>query len=377
MTKTVIAPVRRTTRTRATARELGIVLHRVSFALVSAAGVCQLWRNIGGRTPNPDVLCNREIKFGICQHYAQRLGAEWFATGHYARLAHGESGPQLLRGIDDAKDQSYFLCGVERSRFTRVLFPIGGMTKSEVRAAARQAGLAVFDKADSTGICFIGERPFTEFLARYLPESPGPIESTTGQMLGTHRGLPFTLGQRGGLRLAARGEAVTLVRGAQGSRAQRSDRGCRAIGRRRLAQGARTGRNWLIETPKQSFTAGIKVRYRQPDQSASVSNLPDGGAQIRFESPQWAVTPGQTAAFICKDRCLGGGASKNPYYNSGFANRQTGSHVEPGMTDSFKARSTLQLAGVNYQIYNIVALGAERVARLPYALKIPVKSAAL
>jgi tRNA-specific 2-thiouridylase len=191
------------------------------------------------------------------------------------------------------------------------LFPIGGMTKSEVRAAARQAGLAVFDKADSTGICFIGERPFTEFLARYLPESPGPIESTTGQALGTHRGLPFyTLGQRGGLEIGG-------VRGGSGDPwyVARKDPARNALivvaARDRAAataQGARTGRvNWLIETPRESLAVGIKVRYRQPDQAASVSNLPDGGAQIRFESPQWAVTPGQTAAFYLQDRCLGGG----------------------------------------------------------------------
>jgi tRNA-specific 2-thiouridylase len=298
---------------RATARELGIVLHRVSFALeyqqqVFAQFLAEYRR---GRTPNPDVLCNREIKFGICQHYAQRLGAHWFATGHYARLTHGESGPQLLRGIDEAKDQSYFLCGVERVRFTRVMFPLGDMTKSAVRAAARQAGLPVFDKPDSTGICFIGERPFTEFLARYLPENPGPIETTAGQVIGTHRGLPFyTLGQRGGLEIGG-------VRGGSGdpwyvARKEPARNALIVVAARdraaAAAQGARTGPvNWLIEAPQESFAVGIKIRYRQPDQAASVRYLADGGAQIHFESPQWAVTPGQTAAFYLQDRCLGGG----------------------------------------------------------------------
>jgi tRNA-specific 2-thiouridylase len=298
---------------RASARELGIVLHRVSFALeyqqqVFARFLSEYRR---GRTPNPDVLCNREIKFGICRQYAQRLGAEWFATGHYARLAHEQAGPQLLRGIDGAKDQSYFLCGVERSAFARVMFPLGEMTKAEVRAAAREAGLPVFDKPDSTGICFIGERPFSEFLARYLPESPGPIETSSGQVLGTHRGLPFyTLGQRGGLEIGG-------IRGGSGDPwyVARKDAARNALivvaARERetaLAQGARTARvNWLSDPPRGPLAVAVKLRYRQADQAASITQLPDGGVQIRFETPQWAVTPGQTAAFYQQDRCLGGG----------------------------------------------------------------------
>jgi tRNA-specific 2-thiouridylase len=298
---------------RASARELGIVLHRVSFALeyqqqVFARFLAEYRR---GRTPNPDVLCNREIKFGICQRYARRLGAAWFATGHYARLAHGESGPELLRGSDTAKDQSYFLCGVERAQFAQVLFPLGESTKAEVRVQARQAGLPVYNKPDSTGICFIGERPFTEFLARYLPESPGPIETADGQLLGTHRGLPFyTLGQRGGLEIGG-------VRGRSGDPwyVARKDSLRNALivvaARDRSAVAAATARtgviNWLSEPPGASFTATIKVRYRQPDQSGRVTRLADGGAQIEFDTPQWAVTPGQTAALYLQERCLGGG----------------------------------------------------------------------
>jgi tRNA-specific 2-thiouridylase len=298
---------------RATARELGIVLHRVSFALeyqqqVFARFLAEYRR---GRTPNPDVLCNREIKFGICQHYAQRLGAAWFATGHYARLAQGESGPELLRGSDAAKDQSYFLCGVERSKFAQVLFPLGDMTKSDVRAEARRAGLPVYNKPDSTGICFIGERPFTEFLARYLPESPGPIETIGGQVLGTHRGLPFyTLGQRGGLEIGG-------IRGGSGDAwyVARKDPTRNVLivvpARDRptvAAHAARTAQvNWLTEPPGESFAASIKIRYRQPDQPATITCLADGSAQIRFEAPQWAVTPGQIAAIYLRERCLGGG----------------------------------------------------------------------
>ena len=298
---------------RATARELGIVLHRVSFASEYQQQVFAhfLAEYRIGRTPNPDVLCNREIKFGICQHYAQRLGAAWFATGHYARLVHGDTGPQLLRGLDPAKDQSYFLCGVERSRFSRVMFPLGGLTKGEVRAHARQAGLPVFNKPDSTGICFIGERPFTEFLARYLPESPGPIETSDGQVLGTHRGLPFyTLGQRGGLEIGG-------VRGGTGDPwyVARKDAGRNALivvaARDRdtaAAPAARTGPiNWLMDPPAEEFMATVKIRYRQPDQQVRITRLADGGARLRFDAPQWAVTPGQTAAFYLQERCLGGG----------------------------------------------------------------------
>jgi tRNA-specific 2-thiouridylase len=298
---------------RATARELGIVLHRVSFALEYQQQVFGrfLAEYRIGRTPNPDVLCNREIKFGICHHYAQRLGAAWFATGHYARLAQGESGPELLRGSDPAKDQSYFLCGVERAKFARVMFPLGELTKTEVRAQARLAGLPVYNKPDSTGICFIGERPFTEFLARYLPESPGPIETIAGQVLGTHRGLPFyTLGQRGGLEIGG-------IRGGSGDPwyVARKDAARNALivvaARDRAAataQAARTGQlNWLIEPPGESFAASVKVRYRQPDQAAHIICLADGSAQIRFDTPQWAVTPGQTAAIYLHERCLGGG----------------------------------------------------------------------
>ncbi len=298
---------------RASARELGIVLHRVSFALeyqqqVFARFLAEYRR---GRTPNPDVLCNREIKFGICQQYAQRLGADWFATGHYARLARGENGPELLRGSDPTKDQSYFLCGVQRARFAQVMFPLGELTKAEVRTRAQQAGLPVYNKPDSTGICFIGERPFTEFLARYLPESPGPIETVSGQLLGRHRGLPFyTLGQRGGLEIGG-------IRGGSGDPwyVARKDPARNALivvaARDRsaaTARAARTGRiNWLSEPPGESFSASIKVRYRQPDQGGNITCLPDGGVQIRFDVPQWAVTPGQTAAIYLDQRCLGGG----------------------------------------------------------------------
>ena len=298
---------------RAVARELGIVLHRVSFAddyrrLVFEEFLAEYRR---GRTPNPDVLCNREIKFGACLRYSQRLGASAFATGHYARLEHGNDGPALLRARDHAKDQSYFLCGVARARFAKVLFPLGELHKAEVRERALRAGLPVHDKADSTGICFIGERPFAQFLARYLPETPGPIETLAGRVLGQHRGLPFyTLGQRNGLEIGGvRGSAAepwyvarkdpvrNVLQVVQG--AERAALGCSAV---------RTGAiNWLCEPPVTVFDAGVKLRYRQADQVATVQMQPDQGALLRMQSAQWAATPGQTAALYVGERCLGGG----------------------------------------------------------------------
>ena len=298
---------------RATAQELGIILHRVNFteAYRERVFAAFLHEYRSGRTPNPDVLCNREIKFGVCRRYVQRLGAQWFATGHYARLEHDSTGAKLLRARDAAKDQSYFLCCVEREHFERVLFPIGDLQKSEVRERAQRAGLPVFNKPDSTGICFIGERPFTQFLARYIPQTPGPIETVDGQPLGTHRGLPFyTLGQRGGLEIGgqsggtgdpwyvARKDPTRNVLIVVPAR----DRGTVA------STLLRTGvLNWLIDPPSVTFTSAIKVRYRQPDQAATVARFGNGSAEIRFAAPQWAVTPGQTAALYCGEHCLGGG----------------------------------------------------------------------
>src|SRR5688572_9627059 len=188
---------------RAVARELGMPLHRVSFAAAYRTQVFEhfLREHRAGRTPNPDVLCNREVKFGLALPYARRLGARWFATGHYARLEHDAAGNALLlKARDASKDQSYFLHALLREQLAATLMPLGELYKQEVRERARRAGLLVFDKPDSTGICFIGERPFREFLGRFLADEPGEIRSIDGELLGTHRGLAFyTLGQREGL----------------------------------------------------------------------------------------------------------------------------------------------------------------------------------
>jgi tRNA-uridine 2-sulfurtransferase len=297
---------------RAVARELGIVLHRVSFAQQYRA---QVFRSFladieAGRTPNPDVLCNREIKFGVCWDYARRLGGEWLATGHYARLDRDADGPALLKALDVSKDQTYFLHGVPRAQFEHVLFPLGELSKEAVRARARQAGLPVFDKPDSTGICFIGERPFAEFLKTYVPERPGPIETNLGVRIGSHRGLAFyTLGQRTGLQIGGRAGAAEepwyVARKDPARNAlivvQRHEHA--ALETLALRSGPM---NWLIAPPTAEFRAGVKVRYRQRDQPALVEVPGDGTIRTRFDEPQRAVTPGQYAVLYQGQRCLGG-----------------------------------------------------------------------
>ncbi|MEP7313270.1 MAG: tRNA 2-thiouridine(34) synthase MnmA [Pseudomonadota bacterium] len=298
---------------RAVAQELAIPLHSVDLSAEYRervfANFLQEYR--AGRTPNPDVLCNREIKFGDCLRHAARLGADLLATGHYARIEQQADGPALLKGLDEGKDQSYFLHAVPRAQFARVLMPLGELHKARVRELAREGGLPVFDKRDSTGICFIGERPFREFLARYVEHSPGPIRTPAGEEVGTHIGLPFyTLGQRSGLQLGgvqghdeapwyvaakiAASNTLVVVQGQDhpllDSRSLRTD----VV-------------NWLATPPAAPFEACVRLRYRQADQQARVVPLAGGGMQIEAATPQRSVTPGQSAVVYAGDRCLGGG----------------------------------------------------------------------
>ena len=301
---------------RATAAELGVPLHRVSFAPAYRARVFEyfLTEYRAGRTPNPDVLCNREIKFGVCFDYARRLGAEWVATGHYARVEHGagSASPRLLRGVDSGKDQSYFLHAMPAQALARTLFPIGSLQKSEVRRMARELTLPVFDKKDSTGICFIGERPFADFLAQYLPAQPGDIETAAGRKVGEHRGLMYyTLGQRQGLRIGGRTDAsedAWYVAGKDLGRnvlvvAQGHDHP--SLFSRGLTASQLT---WVAgAAPAAQFRAMAKVRYRQPDQECEVRVLADERCTVEFAEPQRAVTPGQYVVFYRGEECLGGG----------------------------------------------------------------------
>ena len=297
---------------RAVAAELGIPLHRVSFAEEYRSRVFEhfLREQAAGRTPNPDVLCNREIKFGVALRYARRLGGELFATGHYARIVKHAAGVELRKARDESKDQSYFLHAVEAPLLACTLMPLGELRKSEVRTRAREAGLPVFDKPDSNGICFIGERPFREFLGRFLQDQPGPIETPEGERVGEHRGLAFyTLGQREGLQIGGR----------RGASEQPWYVGAKNASRNALivVQGhdhpllssseLTTGRmHWLAEPRSEPFRCSVKVRYRQADQPAWLEPRADGAARIVFEHPQRAVTPGQYAVVYDADRCLGG-----------------------------------------------------------------------
>lgn len=291
--------------------ELGIPLHRANFAAeyrerVFAHFLAELK---AGRTPNPDVLCNREIKFGTGLAYALRLGADRYATGHYARTG---SGPRLLRGLDGDKDQSYFLHEVGASALARTEFPVGHLRKAEVRRIARECGLPVFGKRDSTGICFVGERPFGEFIGRFLPGEPGPIETAHGDRLGRHGGLErYTLGQRSGLGiggLPGGGDAPWYVAAKDQARnalvvVQGADHPAL------FAAGLRADSpHWIAgAAPAAAFDCTVKVRYRQADVACHVAVIGDR-LDIRFEEPVRGVAPGQYAVLYAGEECLGGAA---------------------------------------------------------------------
>lgn len=297
---------------RAVAQELGIPLHRASFAGEYRDRVFAdfLSEYRAGRTPNPDVLCNREIKFGVALQYTRRLGASSFATGHYARVAGNGSDRALLKAVDASKDQTYFLHAVERTDLERVLMPIGEFHKDEVRDRARRSGLPVFDKPDSTGICFIGERPFREFLSRYVRDEPGPMVSAEGESLGTHRGLPFyTLGQRAGLHIGGRRGSTEQPWYVAGKDIERNTLVIVQGNDHPLlwSKALTTGpMHWLSDRVTTELRCTVKVRYRQPEQSALLVPREDGSADITFEQPQRSVTPGQYAVAYLGERCIGG-----------------------------------------------------------------------
>jgi tRNA-specific 2-thiouridylase len=298
---------------RRVCQTLAIPLHRVSFAQEYRERVFAqfLQEYTAGRTPNPDVLCNREIKFGVCLEYMQRLGCDWIATGHYARAVHGVGAPELRKAADTAKDQSYFLHGISAQALSRTLFPLADLAKPEVRRRARAAGLPVHDKPDSTGICFIGERPFADFLARYVHALPGPIEAADGRVLGMHRGLAFyTLGQRSGLKIGGRAGAVAapwyvadkdLARNALVV-VQDPDHPLLVSSAFDVSDV-----HWLAEPGACELVCCVKTRYRQRDLPCRVRTLAGGGLEVALDVPARAVTPGQYAVFYDGDRCLGGG----------------------------------------------------------------------
>ena len=294
-------------------RALAIPLREVSFSEAYWDQVFEgFLAGLGeGITPNPDVLCNREIKFGHFSACAKQLGAEAIATGHYARLCQNNGMPQLLKARDRAKDQSYFLQMVPREKFRHAMFPLGEMEKPDVRRIARERGLKVAEKRDSTGLCFIGERPFRDFLRTYLPAKPGPIETCDGLMLGEHVGLSFyTIGQRRGLGVGGvRGQSekpwyVVAKDMAMNKLLVSQDESD-------LFESVLIARemNWLCDPPDTSFRCHAKIRYRQADQACLVEPISVEGDEwrITFDRPQRAITPGQYAALYDGDLCLGGG----------------------------------------------------------------------
>ena len=298
---------------QAVADRLGIPLHGANFA-------AEYWDNVfehfleeyrAGRTPNPDILCNREIKFKAFLDYATMLKADVIATGHYVRTGAQRGKTTLLKGEDPNKDQSYFLHQVGHRELARTLFPVGNIEKPRVRALAEEAGLATAKKKDSTGICFIGERRFKDFLQQYLPAQPGLIESLEGEVLGEHMGLMYhTIGQRQGLGiggLANHGDAPwyvvdkdlerNVLRVTQGNNHP-------ALFKTQLFT---TDIFWISgEQPQLPLRCSAKVRYRQADQPCNVT-LADQGFQVTFDTPQRAITPGQSVVFYQDDVCLGGG----------------------------------------------------------------------
>ena len=297
--------------------ELGLPLHRVNFAREYREQVFAdfLAEYRAGRTPNPDVLCNRQIKFGIMREYAQRLGATQIATGHYARVDTVDGAPVLRKGVDPAKDQSYFLHAVPAENLRDVLMPLGGLFKSEVREIAREAGLSVAEKKDSTGICFIGERPFAEFLRQYLPDDPGVIRDDSGAERGRHRGLAYyTLGQRHGLHIGGTADRPENAWYVAAKDTARNELIVVQGHEHPLLKGGSlfaTNAHWIGRPPREwerrePLRCHAKIRYRQPDQACTLLRTAESSFEARFDEPQRSPTPGQFIVLYDGDRCLGG-----------------------------------------------------------------------
>lgn len=302
----------------AVADVLGIEIEHVNFAAEYKDRVfAEFLREYqAGRTPNPDVLCNAEIKFKAFLDHALRLGADKIATGHYARVREAGGRFELLKGLDPAKDQSYFLYRLNQAQLARTLFPVGELRKTEVRRIAAEIGLPNARKKDSTGICFIGERPFREFLNRYLSHEPGDIEDEHGRRVGRHVGLSFyTLGQRQGLGIGG----IKSLASAAGEHAPwfvaRKDLPRNVLvvvqGHEHpalLTRGLQAeDASWVAGQPPQAGACAAKTRYRQADAACRFTPSAAGSFALAFDTPQWAVTPGQSAVLYAGEVCLGGG----------------------------------------------------------------------
>ena len=304
----------------AVADVIGIELEHVNFAADYKDRVFTefLREYRAGRTPNPDVLCNAEIKFKAFLDHALRLGADKIATGHYARVRERDARFELLKGLDAAKDQSYFLHRLNQAQLARTLFPLGELRKTEVRRLAAEIGLPNATKKDSTGICFIGERPFRDFLNRYLSHEPGDIVDERGRRLGRHVGLSFyTLGQRQGLGIGGVKDKGALRGGGAHAPwfvARKDPQRNRLV----VVQGHdhpallsttlhATDASWVAGHPPRDGAYCAKTRYRQADAPCRFEAQGPAGFAMAFDEPQWAVTPGQSAVLYDGEVCLGGG----------------------------------------------------------------------
>ncbi|KZZ40128.1 tRNA 2-thiouridine(34) synthase MnmA [Oleiphilus sp. HI0130] len=293
--------------------KIGIKLHQANFA-------AEYWDRVfeyfleeykAGRTPNPDILCNKEIKFKAFLDYALTLGADFIATGHYVRKQQNDNDAWLLKGLDNNKDQSYFLYAVGGDKIAKTLFPVGEIEKPEVRKLAEQHDLVTADKKDSTGICFIGERKFADFLKQYIPAQPGNIVTENGEVIGKHQGLMYhTIGQRQGLGIGGlknydespwyvaeknlNDNTLVVVQGKNHPLLFSSSLTCDQL-------------DWINGKPQLPIRCAAKVRYRQADQACEVRALKDGKLVVHFDKAQRAITPGQSVVFYDADRCLGGG----------------------------------------------------------------------
>lgn len=292
---------------------LGIKLHRRNFS-------AEYWDYVfseflaeykKGRTPNPDILCNREIKFKTFLDHADDLGADLIATGHYVRKGERNGQYQLLKGVDNNKDQSYFLYAIQQHQLARSLFPVGELEKSEVRDKAAELGLSVHDKKDSTGICFIGEKRFQTFLSQYLKPNPGDIVTPEGTVVGQHNGLMYyTIGQRQGLGIGGVIDALpepwfVIAKNHKNNQliVAQSNHESLMMGRQLTADQI----NWISgQAPDFPLSCQAKIRYRQPDQTCTVQIDDKGLLTVDFEQPQRAITPGQSVVFYDNDVCLGG-----------------------------------------------------------------------
>jgi len=270
-----------------------------------------------GYTPNPDVLCNQQIKFKLFMEKALEMGADYVATGHYCRKLLHQGEWILGRGDDPEKDQSYFLYTIKSDILNKVLFPLGLLTKKEVRAIAKKAGLATATKKDSTGLCFIGKRPFKAFLTQYLSKKPGNFETLSGKVVGTHDGIAYyTVGQRRGLGIGGAGEAWYVVGKDPKRNVIHVEQGehHHALFQQELTASEVT---WVSKQPQFPYQCRAKIRYRTPDVACRISSLNKGQLRVEFDAPQKAITAGQSVVFYEGNLCLGGGIITGP--NSPYA----------------------------------------------------------